>query len=199
MPTREATGSRRLFRAGTAVALLLAGTAVLAVGGAGLLTDLLVGGGTSVASAQALAFGVAALIPPVIFIGATWTTTGNRRTRRMAVGGGIVAGGIVIASLFIGGGSQAPVAFETPLGTGLSLLYGLGIVLMLGAVLDGVTRSTSDRSQSRAAQGWQAKTSTRSRKPNRAGTVPADGGSEDSELAFPLDSDAAEERDDPDQ
>lgn len=193
MPTRESTGSRRLFRAGSAVALLLAGTTVLAVGGAGFLTDFLVRVGTPVGSAQSIAFGIGALVPPIVFIGATWTTSANRRGKQLAVGGGVLAGGTVVISLLTGGVQPAPVAFDGLLGTTLSFGYAIAIILVLGGLLDGITTSKSDRSGGRVEQGWQSGTR---RDPTGSGPVPADGGSDDSELNFPLESEPDEESED---
>lgn len=196
MPTRESTGSRRLFRAGSAVALLLAGTTVLAVGGAGFLTDLLLRVGTPLGSAQSIAFGIGALIPPIVFIGATWTTSSNRRAKQLGVGGGVLAGGTVVISLLTGGVQSAPLSVDGLLGTTLSLGYAIAIILVLGGLIDGITSSISNRSGARTEQGWQSRTR---RDPTGSGTVPADGGSEDSELAFPLESDTGEESDDAEQ
>lgn len=199
MPTRESPGWRRLFRAGSAVALLLAGSSVLAVGGAGFLTTILVRVGTPLGSAQTIAFGIGALVPPIVFIGATWTTTGKRRAKRFAAGGGLLAGGTVVVSILTGGVQPTPVSFDGLLGTTLFLGYGSGIVLVFGALLDGITMPKSNRSGARTEQGWQSRSRTPARESNQSGPVPADGGSEDSDLAFPLDSDAAESPEDADR
>lgn len=194
MPTRETTQRRRLFRTGSAVALLLAGTIVLAVGGAGLLSDLFRSAGTPLASAQTMAFGIAALVPLVVFVGVTVTTTRKRHTRRVAVGGALFAGGTVIGSLLLGSGQPAPATFDGPLATALSVGYVLGLVLVLGALIDGI-QAPKTRPHARTEQGWQATSRSMTHDPTRSGTVPADGGSEDSDLAFPLDTDVDEDPD----
>ncbi|MEF8771690.1 hypothetical protein [Halodesulfurarchaeum sp.] len=199
MPTRESTGTRRLFRTGSAVALLLAGTTVLAVGGAGFLTEILVRVGTPLKSAQSIAVGIGALVPPIVFIGATWTTTGNRRAKRLAVGGGLLAGGTVVLSFLTGGLQPASVSFDGLLGTTLFLGYGSAIVVVFAALLDGITTPKSNRSGTRTEQGWQSRSRTPARDSTRSGPVPADGGSEDSDLAFPLDSDGGEDPEDADR
>ena len=195
MPTRETTRRRRLFRIGSAVALLLAGAMVLTVGGAGLLSDLFRSAGTPLASAQTIAFGIAALVPLVVFVGVTVTTTRKRHPRRVAVGGALFAAGTVGGSLLLGSGQPAPATFEGPLATALSVGYVLGLVLVLGALIDGI-QAPKTRPPTRTEEGWQATSRSMTHDPTRSGTVPADGGSEDSDLAFPLDTDDEEKPDD---
>lgn len=176
--------------------MLLAGTTLLAVGGAGFLTDLLVRVGTPRGSAQSIAFGIGALVPPIVFIGAIWTTTGSQRAKRLGLGGGLLAGGTVVISLLTGGVQPPPVAVGGLLGTTLSLGYASAIVVVFGALLDGITTPKSDRRGARTEPGWQSETRPPSNDHTRSGTVPTDGGSADSELAFPLDADATEKPED---
>ncbi len=188
---------RRLFRAGSAVAVLLAGLVVLAVGGAGFLTDLFRMAGSDSATAQSVSFALAGLVPPVVLFGVTYSLTNASRPRKLAGGGVLVATVSALGSVLGSGLQSLPVSLGSPLATILSLGYGLGIVLSLGALLDAVSTFDSIDSPTRSRVGWQARDRTGTPRSRRSGSgaAPADGGSTDSELSFPLDRSETDESD----
>lgn len=200
MATGDSTRTKRLFRAGSAIALFLAGLVVLAVGGAGFLTDLFGLLGVSAPSAQVASFAIAALVPPVFLLAATRSISKAARPRNLAVGGVVIATVGALGSV-LGTGLQ-PSTFPpgSPLTTLLTLGYALGTLLTLGALLDGLASSEAAGPPSASSRSWQVRTRagrTRSRR-SHSGAAPADGGSEDTELAFPLDADAKEDAEDRD-
>ena len=184
MPRRDSRDRTWLFRAGSGVGVLLAGLVVLAVGGAGSLTELFRPVGTPASTAHPLAVAIAGLVPPVVLVFVTRSLTNADRARTHAGYGAGIAGAIAVGSVFVGAGGQT-------VATGLAVGYGLGLALAVAGLLEGVstveTGSTAGESVS-----WQA--TTRDRSPGPAsGATPADGGSEDSDLDFPLDADRQEQ------
>jgi hypothetical protein len=180
MSRRDSRDRTWLLRAGSGVGVLLAGLLVLAVGGAGSLTELFRAVGTPASTAHPLAVAIAGLVPPVVLVVVTRSLTSADRARTRAGYGAGIAGATAVGSVFLGAGGQA-------VATALLIGYALGIAVAVVGLFEGVstdeTGSTAGESVS-----WQATTRDRSPGPT-AGVTPADGGSEDDDLDFPLDSD----------
>jgi hypothetical protein len=183
-PSETAWG--QLLRGGTAVAALLAGSVVLAVAAAGLLVDLL--GGADVTAATTIAFGLASLVPAAVVITATVTVTEDRRSRRLAGVGGLIVTASVLGWTITG--PSAPTA--SPIAALTAVGYAVGVTLPLGALLRTVSGAGTGANTTQRAS-WVA---TDRRQAKRQGSVPADGGSTDSELSFPLDADEDDDRSD---
>lgn len=183
MPTRKSRDRWWLLRAGSGVALLLAGLIVVAVGGAGLLTGLFRSAGATAGTAQTAGFTIAALAPPAVLFFATRSVSTEVTPRRVAGGGASlgVASAIVLG-LPVG---FAELAAGSPLAILLAAGYGIGTLLAFGGLVNGVSASDPSRRYRGADVSWQA--SNRSRTRSQSGVAPADGGSTDSELSFPLD------------
>jgi hypothetical protein len=186
MARRSGTAWGKLLRAGTAVAALLAGSVVLAVAVAGVLVDLL--GGASVPAATTIAFGLAALVPAAVIITATVTVTEDRRSRRLAGVSGLIVTASVLGWAIPG--PSAPTA--SPVAALAAVGYAVGVTLPLGTLLRTVSGAVTGADTAQRAS-WVATDRPRAK---RQGSVPADGGSTDSELSFPLDTDEDEDRSD---
>ncbi|MDZ7849914.1 MAG: hypothetical protein U5K70_03560 [Halodesulfurarchaeum sp.] len=182
MPTREYRDRWWLLRAGSGVALLLAGLIVLTVGGAGVLTGLFRSAGAPTGTARTAAFTIVALAPPVVLFFATTSVTADVNPRRVAGAGATlgVASATVLGLVGFAGltaGRQLPLL--------LAGGYVIGTVLSFAGLINGVSASDPARRQRGADVSWQA--SDRSLRRAQSGVAPADGGSTDSELSFPLD------------
>lgn len=169
--------------------MLFAGLVVLSVGGAGLLTGLFRGAGASVETARTAGFVIAALAPPAVLFFATRSVTNGPRSRRVAGGGATFAGVSAIVSGLVGG--MAGIATGSPLSILLAVGYGSGTLLAFGGLLAGVSTRDPARRPSRRGVSWQASQDSR-RSRSAPGAAPADGGSTDSDLDFPLDSEDEE-------
>lgn len=179
MPPRTRVSWRQLLRGGTALAAVVAGSVVLAVAAAGLLVDSL--GTAGVAGSRTVAFGIAALVVPAVLVATSATVTEGHRSRRLAGAGGLVATASVLGWAILGGG----VPTQSPGTVILAAGYALGNALPL-ATISRTVSGTRTRSSSRVTQtGWVAS----DRQPQRSGSVPADGGSTESDLSFPLEDD----------
>lgn len=185
MSNRASRDRRWLLRAGSGVALLLAGLVVVSVGGAGLLADLFRGLGATPGTAQTAAFGLAGLAPPVVLFFATRSVTKDPTPRQIAGGGATLAGASAVAAGI--GGGVAGLASGSPLAILLAVAYAMGTVLAFAGLLGGVATGETSRRSNAAGVSWEA--SDRADPRSRSGVAPADGGSTDSELSFPLDSD----------
>lgn len=190
MPTRDSRDPRWLLRAGSGVAFLLAGLIVVTVGGAGFLSGLFQNLGTPVGTAQTVGFAIAGLVPPVVLVFVTRTVSADRSVQRTVAAGATLAGGSAVVAGFVGG----PAVPGSPLTTLLAGGYGLGSLLAFGGLLVGISAERSGRGSTGADVSWQATTTRRSR--SQSGVAPADGGSTDSELSFPLDPDGEDDQDD---
>lgn len=190
MPTRDSGDWRWLLRAGSGVAVLLAGLVVLSVGGAGLLTGLFRGAGAPAGTAQTAAFAIAALAPPVVLFFATRSVTDEPTPRKMAGGGAALASASAIASAL--GGGLTSVAAGSALANLLAIGYAIGSLVAVGGLLGGVTARDYSHGARASGVSWQATDRSVTRSHSRSGAAPADGGSTDSELSFPLDPDSEE-------
>ncbi|MFB6086709.1 MAG: hypothetical protein ABEJ84_07895 [Halodesulfurarchaeum sp.] len=188
MRTRDDRDWWWTLRAASGVALLLAGGLVVAVGGAGWLTELFQRAGAAAEVAQTAGFAIAALVVPIVLYLATRSVTANPSPRNMAGGGAILAGASAIVSGLLGGLTGAPPGL--PLVIPLAVSYGFGTLVAFWGLLAGVSHRDRSRGASGQDVSWQAAASRRSR--SSSGVAPADGGSTDSELSFPLDPDQEE-------
>ncbi|MFP4529705.1 MAG: hypothetical protein ACLFNC_00285 [Halodesulfurarchaeum sp.] len=186
MPTRDSRDLRWLLRAGSGVALLLAGLLVVSVGGAGLLTGLFRGAGAPVETAQPAAFAIAGLAPPVVLFVATASVTAETTARRMAGAGATLAIGSAAVSGFAGG--VGGLSAGSPPAILLAVGYVAGTLLAVAGLVGGVTGRTPSKRPNAGGVSWEA-TKERRKRHSSPGVAPADGGSTDSELSFPLDSD----------
>lgn len=179
MPPRTRVSWRQLLRGGTALAALLAGSVVLAVAAAGVLVDSL--GTAGAAGSRTIAFGIGALVVPAVLVGTSATVTAGRRSGRLAGTGALLATASVLGWAILGGG----VSTQSPGTLILAAGYALGTALPL-ITLARTVSGTGTRNPSAAKQaGWVAA----DRQPRRSGSVPADGGSTESDLSFPLEDD----------
>lgn len=170
----EAYDSRRTERPtlqlSAALGLILVGAATLAAGASGVLDAALVSAGVPVETAGRAALAMALGLPPLLFVGVLRTlepTPGHRRLAR-------VAGALTL----VGVGGVA--AFGVGPLTGA--LYATGVT---GLFLDVGWAAVDDGEATDATVGdLDAGSGTRR---DHRGRVPADGGTEDDQLRFPLD------------
>ena len=190
MSRPDSRNRTRLLRAGSGLAFLLAGVIVVAVGGAGALSDLFRAAGTPTTTAHSVAFAIAGLVPPVVLFFATRSVTEVERARRLAGAGAAISAVTAVGSAPVGVASTG-----SPIVTLLALGYGLGIVVAVLGLLEGVSTAESAGTAGQSVS-WQAVDHSQTRSPGpSAGVTPADGGSSDSDLDFPLDSDRSDSDD----
>jgi len=159
---------RRPLRLAGGLAVLLAGVLVLAAGVAKVGTDLFVGVGMAHPAASNLAFGIAALIPPVVVLFVLVSVSAPVRSQRLSVAA------IVAAAVGIGIGLEFEVALFD---RAAAFLYAVGFLFALLALAD---TFVADRTEPRAGSSYR-RTTTGNR------VTPADGGADDDDLSFPLD------------
>lgn len=160
---------RRPLRLAGGLAVLLAGVLVLAAGTAKVGTDLFVGVGMAHPAASNLAFGIAALVPPLVVALVLVSVSAPRRSQRLG------AAAIATAAVGVGIGLE----FESVLfDRAAAFLYAIGFLFALLALAD---TFVADGTRSSSATSYRRETGARSR------VTPADGGAEDEDLSFPLD------------
>jgi hypothetical protein len=154
----------------TALGLVLVGAATLAAGASGVLDAALVSAGVPVGIAGRTALATALCLPPLLFAGVLRTLEPTPDHRRLAGG----AGGLALA------GVVGVIAFGA--GPFTVALYALGVAGLFASVGWAAVDSPDAAD---AVVGEREPATTPRRDP--PGRVPADGGTEDDELRFPLD------------
>ena len=176
---RAQIGWRRLARLGGGFGVLVAGVVVLASGSANVAVRSTQALGIAPSAAREIGYAIGAVIPLVVLVGVSTTVGTADRYRGIAFGGIAVA----ISGIAVGLGTAAGIG--DPVVTGL---YGLGVTVAVGMLFYGVLESirTNRTPSPRPTAGYERnRTAGRSRAGD--GSLPADGGDEDDDLAFPLD------------
>jgi hypothetical protein len=166
---------RRLLTLGGGIAILLAGLLALTVGGARVVTSLLVGMGLPTAAAREIAIASVSTIPPVI-LGGMVVLTKPRGTSRLV---GLAGVAIALTGIAVG----LPLGFEAALPL-VALLYATGVFFVLAVLVHGLV-SEKGEAGTDATSGWSREVSAGST--GTRGAMPADGGDEDDDLTFLLD------------
>lgn len=168
---------RRLVVLALALAALLAGLLALTAGGARLLTSLLEGVGLPGAAARQISIATVSTLPPVILAGTLVMTNGDSRARLV----GLVGVAFALTGVAIG----LPLGFERAAPV-VAAIYGFGLLLVLASLLHGFLTDQPGVGETRTP-GWSD--TSRSSRRGVSGATPADGGEEDDELSFLLESD----------
>lgn len=174
---RDTGGMRRLY---VGTGLLLLGAAVAAPGLVRVAATGFAGLGVAEDAALRAGIGVAGIALPAVFVAFLFFLDGDRRLRRVGAVGGAVAGVTALLHGLIGPlGAAAP-----PLWLAIPYLAGLGVAVY--APVATAAAATQDGASTRgftASSGpaWQRSSGPVNRR------VPADGGTEDDDLSFPLD------------
>ncbi|MFB6267790.1 MAG: hypothetical protein ABEI31_09035 [Halodesulfurarchaeum sp.] len=177
--TREGDWGRWLKLAG-AMGLLLAGLAALTAGSARVATDFLVGLGVPLQAAQRIAIVTAATLPPIVLAGTLAYITHSSAVRLFGLGGVALALGAVAVGL--------PLGLDR-VGTLVALLYGVGLFVVVAALVQGTIEDASPAGTGRTGTVSSSDLDMGSFGSPGPGTMPADGGAEDDDLTFLLDDD----------
>lgn len=176
---RAQSGWRRLARLGGGFGVLVAGLVVLASGSANVAVRGTQALGIGPDVAREIGYAIGAVIPLVVLVGVTTTVGTADRYRRFAFGGISVA----VSAIAVGLGTTAGIG--DPVVTGL---YGIGVTVAVGMLfLGGLESLRSDRPSSTRPTIEYERNRPAGRSRAGDGPLPADGGDEDDDLAFPLD------------
>lgn len=166
----------RLLAVLGAVGTVLAGVALITIGGAKLGTALLVDLGLPREGARQVAFASVGTVPPVVFAGALAVATSAGRNRLVGLAGVVAALVGIAVALPFGFDTVAPV---------VALVYGGGLFVAMSALVESLLgRGVDTDGRSNARE--RTATVDMFRSPDTE-NLPADGGGDDDDLTFLLD------------